>query len=141
MMTMSVLDIDSFISSYPKIADSKKWRVILFYKQCLHCKAHLSYIEQSLKDESFVPYAQRLDNSTVPLTIDHIIPLSLGGTWKYSNLQVLCQPCNLKKGNDSESDHYHITPDDIPADFLEQIISRKSRTFEDYPEWKPYYGF
>jgi 5-methylcytosine-specific restriction endonuclease McrA len=30
--------------------------------------------------------------------IDHIVPLAAGGTNNLSNLQLLCEPCNLKKG-------------------------------------------
>lgn len=33
------------------------------------------------------------------LTVDHIIPLSLGGTDESNNLQILCLSCNRKKGN------------------------------------------
>lgn len=33
------------------------------------------------------------------LTVDHIVPLSRGGTNYFANLQTLCKNCNSKKGN------------------------------------------
>lgn len=30
--------------------------------------------------------------------LDHIVPLALGGTHDWSNLQALCRPCNSRKG-------------------------------------------
>lgn len=38
----------------------------------------------------------------VTLHIDHIIPVSLGGSSKRHNLQFLCKTCNLKKSNKLE---------------------------------------
>ncbi len=35
----------------------------------------------------------------IPLTVDHIIPVSRGGTRALENLQPMCQPCNSAKGN------------------------------------------
>ena len=40
--------------------------------------------------------------STAHLEIDHIIPISKGGTSDLNNLQTLCHDCNAKKGNQIE---------------------------------------
>lgn len=33
------------------------------------------------------------------LTLDHIVPLTHGGSWNISNLQLTCYPCNQAKGD------------------------------------------
>ena len=32
-------------------------------------------------------------------TLDHVLPLSRGGTWRESNLKIACEKCNGQKGN------------------------------------------
>jgi 5-methylcytosine-specific restriction endonuclease McrA len=32
------------------------------------------------------------------LSVDHVVPLSLGGSNAIENIQVLCVPCNIEKG-------------------------------------------
>lgn len=43
------------------------------------------------------PYCS-ICKATKDLTVDHIIPLSKGGSTVGSNLQVLCRRCNSSKG-------------------------------------------
>jgi 5-methylcytosine-specific restriction endonuclease McrA len=42
--------------------------------------------------------------STEHPEIDHIMPISLGGTSEDSNLQILCRPCNRSKGSKHPDD-------------------------------------
>lgn len=35
----------------------------------------------------------------LPYTLDHIVPVSKGGVLRVDNVQLLCQPCNSRKGN------------------------------------------
>ena len=43
-------------------------------------------------------------HSTDELTIDHDIPLSRGGTNDDGNLQLLCGPCNSRKGSSTTAE-------------------------------------
>ncbi len=42
--------------------------------------------------------------SGIPLTIDHIVPVSLGGSNKQENLWLACRSCNEFKGNRIEAE-------------------------------------
>lgn len=47
-------------------------------------------------------YKCAICNKEKPLTIDHIVPLSKGGTDYISNIQPLCRNCNSKKHNKTD---------------------------------------
>lgn len=34
-------------------------------------------------------------------TLEHVLPLSLGGNWEHDNLRLSCQPCNNGRGSES----------------------------------------
>ena len=55
-------------------------------------------------DEQFTKLCEQHDNRCLccgkvkKLTVDHIVPLSKGGSNDISNIQSICGPCNSKKG-------------------------------------------
>lgn len=51
--------------------------------RCVSCQADLSGLLQIWAEDEF----------------DHIVPLSLGGLNDVTNLQLMCKPCNLRKGD------------------------------------------
>lgn len=51
--------------------------------------------------------------SDLKLTIDHVLPIFLGGRHTVDNVQPLCGPCNSRKKNkhiDYRKEYYHETP-------------------------------
>lgn len=57
-------------------------------------------ISPHLRKRIFERDAYRCRNceSYIDLHLDHILPVAMGGTDDYENLQTLCQKCNLSKG-------------------------------------------
>lgn len=62
------------------------------------------------------------------MTLDHIVPLSMGGKDDVENLSCTCYPCNLLKGNI------------FPSDFMERItdifLYQMERRHKDRVKWK-----
>lgn len=82
----------AYLHSKGRLKRASYWpiwlRDALFYREngmCAECTNSLTgVIDPSLKPQ-----------------IDHIVPIANGGTTDPTNLQVLCEPCNKKKGNSS----------------------------------------
>jgi hypothetical protein len=72
---------------FKRYSNWNQWlRTALFHREngcCSICKTNLTGIF-SIEEK---------------LHIDHIVPISKGGTNDPTNLQILCEECNLKKGN------------------------------------------
>lgn len=76
-------------------------RRLVFKRDGYTCKkCGLSGYEYRHKSGSFV-YPTNIEG--IFLSIDHIIPKSLGGTNDISNLETLCTTCNTKKGVSMEA--------------------------------------
>ena len=79
----------------PVMGRSKSWSAhlkkrmrVVYGDICLSCHRVMRFGE-----EGDGPYA----------TLDHVIPLSLGGGDEEDNFQLLCNECNVRKGNKYES--------------------------------------
>jgi len=59
-------------------------------------RVKLSRREVFARDRHTCQYCGRMGSN---LTIDHIIPRSLGGRTSWDNVVVACQTCNVRKGN------------------------------------------
>lgn len=70
------------------------------------------------------------------LTLDHVVPLSRGGTTEWTNIVAACMPCNTTKGNKQL-----MKPTRTPyePDYYELVAKRKQLDIRTkHPSWKLY---
>ena len=70
------------------------------------------------------------------LTLDHVIPLSLGGRTSWTNIVAACGPCNTRKGNKT-----HMKPIKTPyaPNYYELVDKRKQLDMQiAHPSWNAY---
>lgn len=70
------------------------------------------------------------------LTLDHVLPLSKGGSTTWENIVTACSPCNAKKGN-SLTPKPKIIP--YQPDYFELVSKRKQIEFDiRHPSWEAF---
>jgi 5-methylcytosine-specific restriction endonuclease McrA len=73
------------------------------------------------------------------LTMDHIVPISKGGKWKYSNLITACKVCNSSKADKSLEDSgmvlRYMPRDDVTIHTSKSMLRRHGGSD---PLWKKY---
>lgn len=89
-------------------------RMRVFYHkgvECVICKRKATQLAVGI-DFTGSEHIDIYDDKFYPLTVDHIIPKSKGGTNDLENLQPMCAKCNFKKGN--------LMPEEIHEDFFKE---------------------
>ena len=95
-----------------RIDNANKYRVHTANRKALSMAA-----EGTFTDEQFAELCEQYDNRCLccgkvkKLTVDHIVPLSKGGSNDISNVQPVCGPCNSKKH--TETIDYRDTKEEI----------------------------
>ena len=90
------------------------------------------YVSQAVREKIFKKFGQKCAycKSEKNLEIDHIIPVSMGGTNEEENLQLLCRKCNRAKRN-KLSEHVATT---LRSKLLQQMESLRSPETETETE-------
>lgn len=97
-----------------RIDNAGKYRAYTANRKALSIAA-----EGTFTDEQFVELCNKYGNrclccgkDNVKLTVDHIVPLSKGGSNNLENVQCLCKSCNSKKH--TKTVDYRPDKDDLP---------------------------
>lgn len=94
------------ISELNQFADHR--RLSVFHQKgckCIRCGLEATQI--ILGEKKGQLHWDLYDDNMFPLTVDHIIPRSRGGSDEMYNLQPMCADCNRKKGNSMPHDVYY----------------------------------
>jgi len=86
------------------------------------------------RDNYTCQYCGRHDTS---LTLDHILPKSLGGQHIWTNVVAACPGCNHRKGG-RKLEEVHMNLLHIPKEPPASAVYLYGRHLDEYGEWEPY---
>lgn len=85
---------------------------------------------RSLGKKKAIKLHKKWQNNPLRPTLEHVIPLNLGGKNSIANYMVSCHFCNNRKSNMSHEDFQKIVydPTSVTLLIIEQEINRKARS-------------
>lgn len=97
-----------------------------------------------LRDEYKCQYCNKRFH-TADLSLDHVVPRSMGGLLSWDNAVTCCKQCNGRKGSTPLSDLEYIgmklkRPPSCPSQMELAAISARMVPKRVHPTWKPYLG-
>lgn len=123
------------------IVHSANWQTrvpaVVILKEYSKKKTHVNYSKKNvfLRDGFRCQYCG-CDVSKRNATLDHVLPVSLGGKSTWENTTTACNPCNALKGNDKR-----IKPARVPhkPTYWELVECRKKLKFDlRHPSWEAF---
>jgi 5-methylcytosine-specific restriction endonuclease McrA len=122
---------------------SEKWETkvpaVIMLTEYMKPKTTIRYSKQNifLRDGYTCVYCEsKVDRKTA--TLDHVLPVSHGGTSTWENTATSCSPCNSKKGNNKK-----IVPKMKPykPTYYQLVQKRRKQPFDlQHPSWALYLG-
>jgi 5-methylcytosine-specific restriction endonuclease McrA len=125
------------------VVHSANWETqvpaVIMLKEYMKKKTTVRFSKQNvfLRDGFVCQYCS-VDVNRKTATLDHVVPVSLGGKTTFENSVCACITCNSTKGND-----HRIRPKKAPVrpNYFALVEQRKKFPFDlNHPSWAGYLG-
>lgn len=127
------------------VVHSAKWETrvpaVIILREYMKPKTTIRFSKQNvfLRDGYVCQYCGDSTLNKRTATLDHVLPVSLGGKTTFENSVCACAPCNASKGNNKK-----IKPKIAPVrpSYFQLVDKRKKLGFEyGHPSWAQYLNY